>query len=488
MSSLLNNPSYFAKEFLKLRGHAVHVLAHQEKILRSVKRYLVIRCGRQIGKTLVICIKAVHYAFTNPHKRILIIAPSQRQSSRMFKIIRGFIYNSKYLKRSIDHSESQTQTEINLTNGVTILCLPAHPDTIRGESGDLVIIDEAAFVEDDIYYETIEPMTASTGGMIWLISTPKGKRGFFYHASRYANEKKYNWTEFFFPSEVATKYIREDTGKPQIDPDFLKTKKETLPDHIYRQEYGAEFIEARDNYFTTELIQQCVRPILQLNKGIENRTYYLGSDLAKKQDKFVVIIMEVIDSFEDDGKNYAQGEVVYTLHLEGATYHKQVRIIKDLMERFNIAKAWIDRTGVGEMPYEALKELRIEGVTMSLPKKETLYSNLRLQMERQAILFPPVELLLKELKELRYEYTVGGSHMKFFGEKFDDYPDALALVCQALMRKKSNISYYQSENSSLQVQPYAIVTDRGINISNNIKSTLKNLQKNKLIGDPNDVL
>ena len=58
--------------------------------------------------------------------------------------------------------------------------LPGKEATLRGFSAvSLLIIDEASRVEDAVY-KALRPMLAVGDGDLWLLSTPFGKRGFFY--------------------------------------------------------------------------------------------------------------------------------------------------------------------------------------------------------------------------------------------------------------------------------------------------------------------
>ena len=75
-----------------------------------------------------------------------------------------------------------TAVEIELTQFSHIVCLPCKEATIRGYSKvHLLIIDEAARVPDDVY-RAARPMIAVTGGPIVCLSTPFGRRGFFWNA------------------------------------------------------------------------------------------------------------------------------------------------------------------------------------------------------------------------------------------------------------------------------------------------------------------
>ena len=60
------------------------------------------------------------------------------------------------------------------------MCLPGGEDTVRGFSGvRLLIVEEAARVPDETYFAS-RPMVAMSGGRIILMSTPAGRRGFFF--------------------------------------------------------------------------------------------------------------------------------------------------------------------------------------------------------------------------------------------------------------------------------------------------------------------
>jgi hypothetical protein len=65
-----------------------------------------------------------------------------------------------------------------LPNGSRIVGLPGTERTVRGFTASLILIDEAAGVEDAMY-KALRPMLAVQRGDLWLISTPRSKRGFF---------------------------------------------------------------------------------------------------------------------------------------------------------------------------------------------------------------------------------------------------------------------------------------------------------------------
>ena len=80
--------------------------------------------------------------------------------------------------------DGDNEISLELPNGSRIVGLPGNEATVRGFSAvSLLLVDEAARVSDELYM-AIRPMLAVSGGALWLMSTPFGKRGFFYETWR----------------------------------------------------------------------------------------------------------------------------------------------------------------------------------------------------------------------------------------------------------------------------------------------------------------
>ena len=74
----------------------------------------------------------------------------------------------------------ENRISLRFPNGSRIVGIPGKEATLRGFSAvSLLIIDEASRV-DDAVYKALRPMLAVGNGDLWLLSTPFGKRGFFY--------------------------------------------------------------------------------------------------------------------------------------------------------------------------------------------------------------------------------------------------------------------------------------------------------------------
>ncbi len=104
---------------------------------------------------------ALHQAVFNAGHTVLLLSPGQRQSAELFHKV---LLNYRALGRPIK-AVSETRYRLELANGARILSLPGHDATIRGYAPDLLVIDEAARVPDDLY-KSVRPMLAVSQGRL----------------------------------------------------------------------------------------------------------------------------------------------------------------------------------------------------------------------------------------------------------------------------------------------------------------------------------
>ncbi|NLL96703.1 MAG: hypothetical protein GX227_06280, partial [Clostridiaceae bacterium] len=185
----------------------------QEKVLRWSGKGLLLNCSRQSGKSTTAASLALHRAKFFPSSLVLLISPSQRQSSELFRKVQEFL-------KSLPADQQPKLIEDNklsltLRNKSRIVSLPGKEGTIRGFSGaDLIIEDEAARVPDELYI-AVRPMLAVSGGRIILMSTPFGKRGHFFK----------EWTE---GGDTWERIMITAHDCPRITPEFLEEERQAL--------------------------------------------------------------------------------------------------------------------------------------------------------------------------------------------------------------------------------------------------------------------
>ena len=181
----------------KLRGRQKDIYDHFTETQYDISTCLI---SRQFGKSFTLCLIAVEFCLNNPGSIIKYACPTQKMVERIIKPrIKEIIQDCpKELK-----PEWKTQEkEWVFPNGSTIQvagCNGGRYDDLRGGSSHMCIVDEAAFVDelDTVVLNVLAPTTDTTGGKIFLSSTPNDK-----DANHEFHEK------YVFPFEVTGKLLK----------------------------------------------------------------------------------------------------------------------------------------------------------------------------------------------------------------------------------------------------------------------------------------
>jgi hypothetical protein len=201
--------------------------AWQAELLRRRQQQVLLLASRQAGKSTVVAGAALHEALTVPGSLILLLSASGRQSGELFVKVKD-LWSA--LGRPIAaRTPRDNALRLELVNGSRIISLPGEEATIRGYSGvALLVIDEAARVDDALYY-SVRPMLAASRGRLIALTTPFGRRGWFYeewHSMR-------PWHR--------VKVLAEEC--PRITPAFLAEERQALGERWFLQEYACLFME-----------------------------------------------------------------------------------------------------------------------------------------------------------------------------------------------------------------------------------------------------
>lgn len=221
----------------------------QEKLLLSDSKRILLNCSRQSGKSTTASLKALHRAMFRGNSDVLIVAPSERQSKEFFrKLIEVY-----HALGELVPADSEQRLTLELANGSRVVALPGTEKTIRGFSAsELIIIDEAARIEDELV-STMLPMLAVSGGTLMMLTTPWGKRGIFYQEWMEGDE----WERYRVPA----------TDCPRIPAAFLEEEKRRKEPWRFAQEYMCAFVDNEDVVFPSELLEAALendyRPLFE---------------------------------------------------------------------------------------------------------------------------------------------------------------------------------------------------------------------------------
>lgn len=213
----------------------------QAEVLNCDAQFGILNCSRQWGKSTVCSIKALHRMYTEAESFVLVISPSERQSREFLRKTRAMVRKLGYKIRG----DGDNKVSLLLPNGSRMVGLPCNEDTIRGFSGvSLLLVDEAAKVPDELYL-TVRPMIAVSRGDIWMLSTPKGRRGFFYQTWQFGGPE---WTRIAVPA----------TECPRIPAEFLE-KEAAEGKRRFREEYLCEFLGSEESLFEEDVVRSLIR-------------------------------------------------------------------------------------------------------------------------------------------------------------------------------------------------------------------------------------
>jgi hypothetical protein len=237
---------------------------------------IVYLTSRQSGKTQTAGAKAVHCAFAFPGSEFLLFGAVSRQSSNLLGRIRGFLHHLGVpCRRHPDHPQS-----ILLPNGSSFIALPGIPKNIRSFAAiRAILIDEAAFVEDDLY-PAVTPMVAISKGSLWVLSTPWGQNNVFYQL---CNTLKNGWTVVRSPAAEC----------PRISPEFLAAERLLHGEKLYAQEYECAFVSAAHQFLDRAVIAQALLPHQPLPiPCVGLNELFVGIDVGKRQDHTAIVALE----------------------------------------------------------------------------------------------------------------------------------------------------------------------------------------------------
>jgi hypothetical protein len=220
----------------------------QAELLRKRPRRCLMLCSRQSGKTEVAVHLGLWTCLYEPGSLVLIVSPSQRQSQEVFR--RLMLAHAKL--KGVPELQQESALRATFGNGSRVLALPGSEKTTRGyAAANMVITDEAARV-DDVLLAALRPTMATVNGSLVALSTPFGKRGWFYESWSGGDP---SWTRVSVPASAC----------PRIGRAFLDDERRELGALRYSEEYELAWNEPDESMFPTSIIDRAftsdVRPL-----------------------------------------------------------------------------------------------------------------------------------------------------------------------------------------------------------------------------------
>jgi phage terminase large subunit-like protein len=242
------------------------LLKWQQEVFKDTHRFKVVAAGRRCGKSRLSAVTLLIEGLNCPEgSAVMYIAPTLGQART---IIWDLLHE---LGRPVIKSSHINNLEILLVNGRKILVRGAdNPDSLRGVSLTYVVMDECAFIKEDVWQKIIRASLSDKKGRAMFISTPSG-RNWFYDIFNLGQEElsgsvDEEWCSWHFTTR----------DNETIDPKEIDAAERTLSTFAFRQEYLSSFDNAGQEIFKDSWIKYAPEP--------QYGSYVIAIDLAGFED------------------------------------------------------------------------------------------------------------------------------------------------------------------------------------------------------------
>ena len=281
----------------------------------------------------------------------------------------------------------ESDRHIDLKSGGSITVKTAdYPDGLRGVGLDFLVVDEAAFIDEEVWTSSLRPALSDRDGKALFLSTPRG-RNWFYHAhQRGMDNLNTDWQSWSFPT----------ISNPRIKPEEIAEARRTLPAHIFQQEYEASFLEDGGEVFRS-LNRAAIAPVVISPEP--GHRYVMGIDFARYTDFTACVVI--------DQTNKA---MVTMDRFHALAWNIQLPRIVALARRWGVESILAETNSMGDPNIEELMRqgLPISRFTTTAASKPPLIEGLVAAIENVDLTLLPDATLLSELSTYRYRNSRSG--------------------------------------------------------------------------------
>ena len=408
---LIDRPRFW--QYIGYKPHEGQAQVHASAAPRRA-----MACGVRMGKTICAAMEGVVSALEPVDRSVgWVVAPNYELSARVLREL-VHVFRTKFPQRIRQYAASERKLIVTNMQGGTCEIRGKsadNPVSLLGEGLDWLIVDEAARLKAEIWQKYLSQRLVDKRGWAMLISSPRGK-GWFYDEWRAGQPqwKKPGHDSWNLPT----------WANPRVPRAWIEEQRSMIPDAVWRQEYGAEFIEGAGQVFRN-VRERATGALAEPEKG---KQYFAGLDLARVNDYTVMIVVD------------RERRVVAFDRYTRLDWTTQVGRIAALAEKYNRASVLVDSTGAGEPVYEKLREagVRAEPYTFTSASKSALVNNLAMMLEQGKLTLPAPLVcpeLVDEMDAFEFSVTESGNvKAEAPSGQHDDCVIGLALAAWAVRK------------------------------------------------------
>lgn len=383
------------------------------KHIFSEKKMIICK-SRQIGISTGIELASLYSAVYNifptgifNNTKIGIISKTNEQSKKVLLDIKKLMMlgdsriKSKPFEALLDNSRivPQNMYQINFKNKCFIKCFPP-TDAVRGESFDIVFVDEAAFIEDDeIFFNSILPTVSRTDGRVILASTPNGQQGFFFEIfDPFDRFKTHEYQRYWFwwkhCEDIVQRKIIKQAYNEALEKGTLKN---------FQQEYEALFTVDEEAFFESSDVDKGVDPMLAIEYSWKDSPCSLAIDYGITKSATTLTVKTKHNGVIKTLFQFAAFDFDENLLMDRGFEHS----VYNLYKRYDIKYVIVDDCPQGnrtnkQLENEGFPVIRFNwGRGQHTSDKNKMYYSYRAHLKKGHIKYPNIRELLFEMKALK---------------------------------------------------------------------------------------
>lgn len=352
---------------------------NQAKIHDSINRdghkYYVLNIGRQWGKTMLAMNQMYYWLFNDPGCKCAWVAPIYKQSKKVFdEMVQAFAGMGIIETNASDLVIRVGKSSLQFFSSERY-------DNIRGFTFDYLVCDEFAFMDEQAWTEVLRATVLVKGKKVLLISTPNGRNHFWnIYNLESVNPQYKSFTQTSYDGLAKASEIDD--------------ARHTLPDHVFRQEYLAEFVDGGTSPFITWTEAQ----------GDRSGRLYAGIDLGRADDYTVITILN------------EKGNMVYCERWRQQSWEAIVASLGRVLNEYR-PQTYVEVNSVGDAIYEQLGKVynkqNLQPWVTSAKSKQDIIEQLIVANQHKEGTILPIDWLKKEYEIFTYEYNPKTKNVRY---------------------------------------------------------------------------
>lgn len=411
---------------------------HQRRWKADRSRFRIALKARQIGWTTIAAGEALDDALLG--KTTIMGSRSKRQANEMMGKVRALAVIA--LAGTPISLAKDNADELVLSTGGRVLSIPAHPDTIAGFTGNVILDEYARHQKSREIWEALFPTISSRPDLrLSVLSTPMGRAGKFYDLVREAQRPGSEWS--LHRCDIY------DAVASGCGHNIEQLRAACQDEQTFRQSYLCEFVDEAYALLPYDLLQACTDEHLTYTLGnvAPKGELFVGVDVGRRHNLTVICVLSRV------GRTYTTAGFI---ELAGTPFAGQRAELARVLGLPGARRCCMDATGLGmQLAEEAVArwgKWRVEGVTMTPAIKASLAGLVRATFDDRRIYIPDHDPLLADLHSVERQTTIDGAVRFRATELEGSHADRFTALALALYAGEQ-VKFVDSESIDIVLTP-----------------------------------